>query len=119
MSKCDLTIIRGDNTDIEFVLTNDGVAVDLTGSSVYFTAKPALTDDDNDSTAVIAVEVTVHTDPTNGKTVIKLYPEDTDISAGTYYYDIQIKSSTGVITSIKHRQLEVIADVTRRTSELS
>lgn len=119
MGKCDLTIIRGDTEDIGFELKNDGVAVDLTGSSVYFTAKPALTADNDDNTAVIQVEVISHTDPTNGITVIPLTPSDTDVTPGTYYYDIQIKSATGVITSIKHRQLEVIADVTRRIDDFS
>ncbi len=111
----DITLIRGDTSSIDFQLTDNNTPVDLTGATVFFTAKPALTNDTTDSTAVIEVEVTTHTDPINGKTVIPLSSTDTDITPGIYYYDIQIKRDTNIITSIRARKLEVVADVTRRT----
>jgi hypothetical protein len=114
--KPDINITRGDDTSIGFELTNNGVPVDLTGSTVFFTAKPALTDDSGDTNAVISVEVTNHTDPTNGITSIPLTATDTDVDPAEYYYDIQVKKQDTTIVSIRYRKLKVWADVTRRTS---
>lgn len=107
----DLFIIRGDNVSINFNVSG----VDLTGATVFFTAKPELTDDAGDTTAVIAVETTSHTDPTAGRTVIELSPTDTNVEPGIYYYDIQIKKADGQIASIPARKMRIWADVTRRT----
>ncbi len=114
--KPDIEIIRGDTSSIDFVLTDGGTPVDITGATVFFTAKPALTNDVSDNTAVISVEVTSHTDPTNGKTTIPLSSTDTDVTPGEYYYDVQVKRGDLTIVSIRARKLEVFADVTRRIS---
>jgi hypothetical protein len=113
--KPDIDIIRGDSSSIDFTLTDNGSPVDLTGATVFFTAKPALSNDVSDNTAVISVEVTDHSDPTNGATVIPLSATDTDVTPGEYYYDIQVKKLDATIVSIRARKLEVFADVTRRT----
>lgn len=107
----DLFIIRGDSVAIDFTLPG----VDLTGATVFFTAKPALTDDATDSSAVISVEVVSHTDPTAGVTVIPLTASDTSVTPGIYFYDIQIKKASGDIMSIPARKMRIWADVTRRT----
>lgn len=114
--KPDIPIIRGDTQSIDFELTDNGSPVDLTDSIVFFTAKPALTNDVSDNTAVISIEVSVHSDPTAGKTVIPLTAQDTDVTPGIYFYDIQIKDVEDNITSIAARKLEVVSDVTRRTT---
>ncbi len=114
--KPDINIIRGDTSSIAFEFSESGVATDLTGATVFFTAKPALTNDTTDSTAVISVEVTSHSDPTAGKTIIPLTDDDTDVTPGIYWYDIQVKKADGTITSIPARKLEIFADVTRRES---
>lgn len=112
--KVDITLIRGDSSSIDFTLTDNNSPVDLTGATVFFTAKPALTNDVSDNTAVITVEVTSHTNPTAGETTIPLSDTDTDVTPGEYYYDIQVKRDGNVITSIHYRKLEIVADVTRR-----
>ena len=112
-----LTIIRGDTTNITLTLTDqDGDAIDLTGATVFFTAKPDFDNDILDAAAVITKEVTSHSDPTNGITVIPLTPSDTDITPGIYQYDVQVKDAGGSIFSLPARQLKVIEDVTRRTT---
>lgn len=112
-----LKIRRGDTTTITLNYTLNGVAVDLTGSTVYFTVKPTLpTDDSDDSTAVITEEVTSHSDPTNGQTVIPLSATQTTVTAGGYYYDIQVKDASGNITTIDVGTVKVLPDVTRRTT---
>lgn len=108
----DIQIIRGDTSDINFEVEG----IDLTGTTVFFTAKAVIDADVTDSAAAIAVEVTSHTDPTNGITVIPLSSTDTDVTPGIYFYDIQIKRGASTITSIRYRKLEVFADITRRTS---
>lgn len=108
--KPDIFIIRGDDTSINFTV----VGVDLTGATVYFTAKPTLSSDADDSEAVIEVVVTDHTDPTNGVTVIPLSHSDTDIDPGIYYYDIQVLTADNSVISIPARKLRVWGDVTRR-----
>lgn len=109
--KSDIFLIRGDSASITFTISG----LDLTGTTVFFTAKPALVDDSGDSTAVITKEVTVHSNPTAGVTIIELDSTDTDVTPGTYYYDVQIKDGS-TITSIPARKLTVYADVTRRTA---
>lgn len=108
----DIKLIRGDTSSIDFSMPG----VDFTGAYIFFTAKPALTDDPTDSTAVIEVEVSSFDDPTSGRAVIPLSSSDTDVTPGDYYYDIQVKKADGSILSIPARKLTVVADVTRRTS---
>lgn len=112
----DLTIIRGDTTSIDFELTDGGDPVDLTGATVFFTAKSAIDADATDAASAISVEVTSHTNPTAGETLIPLTASDTTVTPGEYFYDVQVKNLSGTILSIPYRKLEVVADVTRRTS---
>ena len=108
--KADIYLIRGDSATINFTAN-----MDITGYTLFFTAKAALPTGSDDSDAAIEVEVTEHTDPENGITVIPLSATDTNITPGTYYYDIQLVSGDNVI-SIPPRKLIVGYDVTRRTS---
>ena len=88
--------------------------VDLTGATVYFTAKTAFDNSTDDSTAVISKDVTSHTDPTNGVTVISLAASDTNVAAGEYVYDIKLKKATGVQTTVKVGELVILPAVTNR-----
>lgn len=90
--------------------------MDLTDCTVFFTAKPTISNASDDSDAVIEKEVTDHTDPTNGTTVISLTPTDTNIAPGLYYYDIQVKKDAVTIVSIPVRILKIFGDITRRTA---
>lgn len=117
--KPDITLIKGDDRSIRFELIGeDGNPVDLTGSTVFFTAKSAFTDED--VAAAISVTVSSFTseddDPTNGVVYIPLADTDTDVTAGEYYYDVQVKKADGTIVSIPYRKLKVIDDVTERTT---
>jgi len=109
--RADLFIIRGDTVSLPFT-----VDMDLTDCTVYFTAKSTISNSADDSDAVMSVTVTDHNDPTNGVTTIPLTSTTTNVTPGTYYYDIQIKDGDGNITSIPVRKLEVAGDITRRTS---
>ena len=111
MSK--ITFYRGDTATINVALTD----TDLTGGSVFFTAKSEVDDSATDSTAVVTKKVTSHTDPTAGETTITLSASDTNgITPGIYEYDIQIVLASGVVSTVQVGKMEVKGDITRRTS---
>ena len=51
---------------------DNNVPIDITGGTIYFTVKEELNDVPDDSGSVIAIDVTSHTDPTNGITQITI-----------------------------------------------
>lgn len=65
--------------------------VDLTGSTIYFTAKPDYDDDQMDAAAIIKKDVTTHLDAPNGISRMFLSAQDTSKPAGKYVYDFKIK----------------------------
>lgn len=111
----EIQIVRA--TDNSFTTTftdSNGAAIDLTGATVFFTVKSDLADTDDE--ALISKDVTSHTDPTNGITVITLTDTDTDIAACNYFYDIKLKDSGGNISQVAAEDFKVLDRVTRRTS---
>jgi hypothetical protein len=110
-----LTAIKGDTTIFELTITDqDGVAVNLTGATVFLTVKTK--PNDTDASAILKKDVTAHTDPTHGITRVILSNTEMNIAPGAYYYDIQVKSSAGLIQSIASDSFRVIQDITTRTS---
>lgn len=114
MSSNSINIIRGDDVSITIKFTDsDGNPIDLTGATVYFTAKNNLSDADND--AVLSADITSHSNPTNGETVLTFADTDTDgLTVKSYYYDLQLKTAAGKISSVKAGKLNILEDVTRR-----
>ncbi len=111
-----IRIIKRDDITFDCEFKNGCSAIDLTGSTLFFTVKTLANADKPDTTAVISKTITNHYDPTNGKTRISLTSTDTDVPAGNYWYDIQLKDSAGRISSCEKGQIEVLQDITRRTS---
>lgn len=109
-----LEIIRGDDSTFQATFTNnDGVAIDLTEGTVFFTVKEDL--DDPDSQAIISKEYTSSSAPTTGIMNIVLDNTDTDVEVGRYYFDIQFKKS-GNIFSTERGRFIVNQDITLRVS---
>lgn len=107
-----LTVIRGDTAIFEVTITDqDGAAVDLTDSTVFFTVKEKQTD--VDASALIKKSITVHTDATHGKTTITLSVTETNLARGAYYYDIQVVKS-GLVQSTVSDTFRVSQDITTR-----
>lgn len=108
---------RGDTHSIVLNVANAGVAVDLSGYTVFFTVNASNIPTD-DSAAVISKTVTLPTPSTPlGQVVITLLPADTtNLIPGTFYYDIQLKDLSGNITSTDQDIFTLVADITRRTS---
>lgn len=128
-SKTDLTIKRGTTYPITFEnKTAAGAPIDLTGATVYFTAKVADYDTDaTDTNATIKKDVTVHVDEqglpsaTAGISTILLLPADTQKNPATYNYDITVKyapvgaAAPVVITPIEGK-LKIDGKPTNRSS---
>jgi len=107
------TLYRGDSREYNLTFTNnEGGAIPITSWKVYFTVKLSYMDDD--SKAVIKKDITDHDDPENGKTIIKLLPNDTNIAPGNYYYDIKIKRAENDIRIILIGRVVVEQAITRR-----
>lgn len=110
-----LELRRGDTKVYALHFTDSsGEDINITGWTVFFTASadPEPTNDDN---AIIKKTVTVHSDPTNGRTTVILSATDTNI-LGDYYYDIQVKRVDNSIITVIQGLLTFNADQTRRTS---
>lgn len=107
-------LIRGDDQIFALEFKEDGVVKNITGWTVYFTLKKNI--DDADTAAVLKKDITSHTDPTNGKTEIKLTNTDTDTFDGTYYYDIQYKDvqTPNIVKTVLIGTMAFEKDITRR-----
>ena len=106
---------RGDTVGFELEFKDQtGAPIDITGWKFFLTMKSSL--DDADGSAVIAVDVTAHSDPTNGKTLIKAPDGAADSLDGDYYYDIQYKDTSGVIETVMSGIASFDKDVTQRSA---
>lgn len=129
--------IRGDTRVLAIPITkSDGTAFDLTGCEVFFTVNASNNPTaDNDSSAVIALKqsapfscpaactvngvsyTTNQNTTTSGIAWLTITNTiSQDIAPGTYYYDVQLKDSSGNITSLLQNQFTVVADITRSIS---
>lgn len=114
MANSKITIIRGDDVTRQMTFTNaDGTPFDLTNYTILFTVKKRVRDTDAD--ALIAIEWNTHTNPTQGETTFSLTHNQTDITAGLYTYDFQLRLNS-VVTSTRSGCFEVLQDITQRIS---
>lgn len=116
MSSSDkITIIRGDDINYPISFKDaDGVAIDITDYTIFFTVKQNTEDSDDD--ALISVDITSHTDPTNGISALELTSAETDINPGLYTYDFQLKDADDKLSSSRSGCFEVLQDITQRVS---
>ncbi len=112
-----ISIIRGDTRTISAsFVDSDGVALDLTGGTVFFTVN-ANSSPSDDSAAVVSKDVTSFAAPTTGVATITLAAADTtSVTPGTYWYDVQFVSGAGAVTSLPKEKFIIRSDITRRTA---
>jgi len=116
-TSADLTWTRGDSGRLDVTVKQaDGTAYDLTGATLFLTVKNALTD--ADSAAVIRKEVTSHDNAAGGLSHFDLLTTD-NATAGTRFYDVQLKTSDAKIFTLFGGLWKVLADVTTRTAPLT
>lgn len=83
---------RGDQWDFTLVvLDGNGDAYDLTGASVWFTLKAALTDADPGALQLTIGNGVTVPNPTSGEIVVRTLTGQSDIEPATYFYDVQIQ----------------------------
>ena len=111
-----IIIIRGDTPTLNFTITENSNPVSLVGATLYFTVKRKPDDDETDAKAIISKKVTSHVDAVGGITKIELTVSDTTKPPRDYRFDVQIKDSSGNITSTEYGLFRVLADITRRTT---
>ena len=111
----ELEITRGDDASINFTYKDaDAAAIDITGYTLFLTAKPTIDADSTDAAAVISKDVTSHSSPTDGESVITLTDTETTQTPGRYLADIQVKDDSGNIVTSSLFNLVIKPDVTRR-----
>lgn len=107
---------RGDDKSIDLVITQNGSPFNISGATIFMTIKPQFTVSD-DTTAIGSWTVTNHTYPNSGMSTISITnTQSNSWTPGTYWYDIQYKSSGATITTFVRGRFVVADDVTRRTS---
>jgi len=96
-----LYVTRGDDVSLSISFTDvNNDPVDITGSTVYFTIKESL--NDNDSQALVLIEQSTHVNPTQGETVIEVSSSQTNLlEVRNYDYALQIKYSNNEINSVQ------------------
>ena len=108
-----LTVVRRDDKTFTFYFYDEnGDAIDLTGAVLYTTVKQNI--DDLDANAKISTTLAVTAPATDGIATWTIVPADTQYLSGLYYWDVQLKSVTGKITTLIRDMLEVVPDVTIR-----
>lgn len=113
----DLSVYKGDDKSWTLNFKSSNIAIDITGYVVFFTVKQNMTDGDlTDSAALIKKTISNHSDPTHGITVLSITNSDTNIPAGDYFYDIQMKDTSNKITTVMVGKFSIVQDVTRRSS---
>lgn len=114
MSTSNIVVYRGDEFSMQLEFKDeDGVVIDITGWTIFFTVKKKL--DDPDTAAKLSVTVSP-TDPTNGIALVTVPNTETDNLSGVYYYDFQFKKADGTIQTLVSGGITFEKDVTRRTT---
>lgn len=109
-----IQVIKATDARIKITFTKNGAAFDITDYTLFFTVKkPVGVSEDDDESAVISKDITVHTDPTHGISNIILSNIETDIDVGTYYWDIKLVKD-GVVSSTLYDKMEILQNITKR-----
>ena len=95
MTSSGIIITQGDTLNIPLIFAynrTDGVKVpiNLENAVLRMQVRPSA-----DAQPVIQKEIRDHVDAANGRTVMQLTPEDTNIAVGTYYTDMEIQFIDG------------------------
>ena len=101
------TIIRGTDFTFNVTVTQDSVAVDITGYTLYFTAKKQFSDADADAEISKTILPAQLTDPTHGITAITLSNSETDINEGKYKFDITILTTDDTIIKMPPDEINI------------
>lgn len=103
---------RTDRTLTITVKDNDGVAINITGYTIYFTVRET----PESTTALINKTVTSHTTPASGISSVTLdAATDTNIAEGSYYYQFGVRDGSGNILKTVRGKFNVAQDVNQES----
>lgn len=112
-------IDRGTKYSITGTYTDDdGDAVDISSSAIYFTVKSSQFDTDvDDSEALISKDGTI-TDGPSGTYAVTLTPTDTYVTPGRYFYSIKIDvADDGTdVKVLASGKVKIVGNTTNRNS---
>ena len=113
-------ITRGDTVEFSASITLGGVALNITGASLWFTAKKQFIDADEDAVfqKTIGDGITV-TNAASGLITIAIDPEDTEELSNVktqLQYDLQMKDSEDKVYTVASGTLVVNPGVTTATA---
>lgn len=107
-----LEFFAGEDRSYTITITDgDGIAINITGYTIWFTVKAD--PEDTDVNALIQKEITSHTTPASGITTITLTNDDTNIALGNHFYDIQMMDSSSLITTLVAGRVRVKRRITQ------
>jgi hypothetical protein len=113
-NECDISFIKGDTFALTVNVKNNGVAFNMSGYVPILTAKL-----DEDGVTPDLQLTGADIDITNasiGELTFTFSPADTEsLTAGNYFYDVQITSTLKNYTVIK-ANLELVEDITKETT---
>ena len=107
-----ITMVRGDDKLFELTFTKGGTALDISGWTIYFTVKDRLALEDAE--AILARDITVHSDPTHGKTQLTITHDESEGLPDMALYDIRSKDGEGQITTLLIGRIYAINSITQR-----
>lgn len=110
---------RGDTISIALTISRNGSAIDLTGATIWFTAKEAVEDADVDAVfqKTTADGITIDDAP-NGRATVVIEPADTAALGDdpvTLLCDVQVEEADGTTSTVAEGVLRITPDVTRAT----
>lgn len=119
LAPINLTMFRGDTPSFNFVVTTDGVATNLTSTTLRFGAKYSLTD--ADSTVLMSkttgAGITV-TNAAGGLATLLLAKTDTSTLPGinlVLFYDLQLTLADLSVFTLAYGTLTILSDVNQTT----
>lgn len=104
-------IYKGDSVVLDVTIYEEsGVPADLTGCVVRFAVKALATDPDDKilitKTSEIGTEIDIDK-PTQGHMFVYLKPSDTNLTVGTYQYDIRVLTPVGDVYTTNRGELKI------------
>lgn len=109
----------GDTVLFDLAITRDGLPVDLTGATLWFTAKRSPADVDADAVFQKSTGSGISvSDAAGGLARVTVAPTDTSTLSNTdqtLECDVQLKEADGTVTTVARGQLILIPQITRAT----
>lgn len=108
-----LTVYRGDDKDWTLTFTRNNSAIDITGYTIYLKVRKEEDKEKSDNYDKISKEVTNHSDPTNGITILSVSSADTLLPYGDYKYSLGLVTTANKVNTVLYDDFEVKDNIIR------